>query len=199
MNLPTPRMDGPMSVEQAISQRRTVRSYSSSPLDMNHLGQLLWAAYGITGPRGFKRAAPSAGALYPMDIYAAVGEGGVDGLEAGVYHYRPKGHALELVAEGDVRSAVARASLSQRWMARAPVCIVVTAEYRRMAVKYGNRAVRYATIEAGHIGQNLFLQAEALGLGAGIVGAFHDSDLISAMRIPPEHEPLVAMPVGFKP
>jgi SagB-type dehydrogenase family enzyme len=159
---------------------------------------MLWAAYGVTDERGFKRAAASGGALYPMDIYAIVGEDGVKGLRTGVHHYGPEGHTLSLLTEGDLRVALARASLGQMWMARPPLILVITAEYSRITSKYGERGVRYAIIEAGHIGQNIFLQAEALGLGAGIVGAFHDEDVIRVIKIPPSHEPLLIMPVGHK-
>lgn len=196
MNLPQPERDGSVSVEQAVKQRRTTRSFAPAPLRLGALSQLLWAAQGITEPGGYKRAAPSAGALYPMDVYAVVGEDCVEGLEAGVYHYRPEDHAVSRVIRGDQRSGVARSALSQMWMAQAPVNLAVTAEYSRITGKYGKRGVRYAMIEAGHIGQNIFLQAEALGLKAGIVGAFRDSDLIKVLGIPGDHEPLVVMPVG---
>ncbi len=135
------------------------------------VSQRVWTAQGITEDSGFKRAVPSAGALYPMDVYAVVGQDCVEQIEAGVYHYEPKGHSLSLVTKRDLRDSIARAALSQMWMAKAPINLVITAEYSRVAVKYGNRGIRYAMIEAGHIGQNLFLQAEALGLKAGIVMA----------------------------
>ena len=145
----------------------------------------------------YYRSAPSAGALYPMDVYVVVGEGGVAQLEAGVYHYGPRKHMLSPVTENDRRDAVARAALSQMWVAKAPVNLVITAEYSRVTSKYGERGVRYALIEAGHIGQNIFLQAEALGLKAGIVGAFHDRELKTILKLPHAHEPLLIMPVGY--
>ena len=196
MKLPLPRMDGTLSVEQAIRQRRTVRKFISRPLDVNHLSQLFWAAQGITDKKGFKRAAPSAGALYPVDLYAVVGEDRVAQLEAGVYHYEPKGHRLSVVVHADVREAVARAALSQMWIARAPLSMVITAEFKRITGKYKKRGGMYALIEAGHVGQNLFLQAEALGLKAGIVGAFYGKKVVEAARISPSHEPLLIMPIG---
>ena len=198
MKLPQPKTKGTVSVEQAIKQRRTVRAFMPRALDLNQLSQLLWAAHGITENTGFKRAAPSAGALYPMDIYVVVGQNSVAQIEAGIYHYEPKGHLLSLVEKSDFRNAIVRASLSQAWMAKAPISFIITAEYKRVTVKYGKRGVRYAMIEAGHIGQNLFLQAGALGFKAGIVGAFHDKELIDVMNIPPSHEPLLIMPVGYQ-
>lgn len=197
MKLPQPKMEGTISVEQAILQRRTVRAFSPQILQQDQLSQLLWSAQGLTGKRRFKRAAPSAGALYPMDVYAVVGKNGVTDLEAGVYRYKPRPHGLSLITRADLRDHVAQAAISQLWMAKAPVNLVVTAEYSRATGKYGNRGVRYALIEAGHIGQNLFLQAEALGLKAGIVGAFRDKELSGILQLPHSHEPLLIMPIGY--
>ena len=132
-----------------------------------------------------------------MDIYIMAGRETLIEIPAGVFHYRPPEHALSPIASGDLRQMLARASLSQMWMAEAPLTVVITAEYERAEVKYGKRGVRYAMIEAGHIGQNLFLQAEALGLKAGIVGAFDDKRIIETMGIPVNHEPLSIMPVGY--
>jgi SagB-type dehydrogenase family enzyme len=197
MKLPTPDTEGRVPVERAIKGRRTVRSFRSRPLSQRQLAQLLWAAQGITGPRGFLRAAPSAGALYPMDVYAVTGSATVTELEAGVYHYSPSGHKISLVTAGDLRTAIARASLAQMWMAEPALVLVITAEYDRITGKYGRRGVRYAMIEAGHIGQNIFLQAGALGLAAGIVGAFRDEEVTEVMKVPTSHQPLLIMPVGF--
>lgn len=197
MKLPRPRIEGTISVEQVIQQRRTTRGYGDKVLSLDQLSQLLWSAQGVTERHGFKRAAPSAGALYPMDLYAVVGQSCVAKMKAGVYRYESEGHTLSLVTTDDLRDEVARASLSQNWMAKAPVNFVITAEYSRITGKYGKRGIRYALIEAGHMGQNLFLQAEALGLKAGIVGAFHDETLIRVMKLPSSHEPLLVMPVGY--
>jgi len=133
-----------------------------------------------------------------MDIYAIVGDNGVKGLKAGIYHYDPHKHSALLITEGDLRKDIARSSLSQMWMAKAPLNLVITSEYSRITSKYGARGERYAMIEAGHIGQNIFLQAEALGLRAGIVGAFHDKDVNRVMKISRSHEPLLIMPVGYE-
>jgi len=198
MELPQPRFEGDASLEKAIKKRRTVRSFARDPLGLELLSQLLWAGQGITEDRGFKRAAPSGGALYPMDIYAVVGEGGVQGLQAGVYHYEPQGHAVVRLTGEDLRDALARAALGQMWMAKAPLNLVITAEYVRICRKYGDRGIRYAVMEAGHVGQNIFLQAEAYGLGAGIVGAFRDHEVAEVLKLPRAHEPLLIIPVGYK-
>lgn len=197
VKLPRPALKGAMSVEESLQARRTVRLFASRGLNLQQLSQLLWATQGITDPRGL-RTAPSAGATYPLEIYLVAGERGVAGLAPGLYRYLPKGHALELALKGDHRIAVARACLVQSWMAGAPVMVVFAAEFRRCTARYGERGVMYTHMEVGHAGQNLFLQAEALGMAAGIVGAFSDQALSQTLRLPREHEPLLVMPVGYK-
>lgn len=196
--LPKPSFQGKVSVEKAIKERRTIRDFKERPLSLTYLSQLLWAAQGITDPKEGKRAAPSAGALYPLDIYVVIGENGVEGMESGVYHYLPENHSISQTAKGNRRKEIASASLWQMWMGKAPVLFIITAEYKRITGKYGERGVRYALIEVGHVSQNLFLQAEALGLGAGIVGAFYDTDVSKVAGLPSPHEPLLIMPVGYK-
>jgi len=198
VRLSKPVYDGKVSVERAIKERRTIRDFQPKPLTLNQLSQLVWSAQGITDERSGFRTAPSGGALYPLDLYAVVGEGGVEGLESGVYHYLPASHSLQLVRKGDRRKEVASASLWQMWVARAAVIFVITSEYERITRKYGKRGIRYAQIEVGHVGQNIFLQSGALGLGAGIVGAFRDDAVAKAIGAPEAHEPLLIMPVGHK-
>ena len=194
MKLQEPRFKGTISVEEAIRHRRTVRSFKSKSLSLDQLSQLLWSAYGMT--EGFRRTVPSAGALYPMDVYVVLGA--VEDMDKGVYHYIPEAHEISLISKGDFREEIAKASLSQMWMAEAPISFIITVEYQRITIKYGERGIRYAIMEAGHIAQNLFLQSEALGLGAGIVGAFHDEKIIKITGIPQSHSPLLIMPVGHK-
>jgi SagB-type dehydrogenase family enzyme len=198
MNLPTPNIHGNLTVEKAIKQRRTVRSFADEPLTIDQLSQILWAAQGVTDEGGLKRAAPSGGALYPIDVYAVVGKNGVQGLAQGVYLYDPPLHSIRKIVVTDQREDAAVAALKQMWMATAPVILVLTAEYSRITIKYGKRGKRYAMIEVGHIGQNIFLQCEALGLAAGIVGAFDDRDVARAIHAKNDHEPLIMMPVGWE-
>jgi len=195
--LPQPAYEGEISVERAIKERRTVRAFQPDSLSITQLSQLLWAAQGITDVRRGYRAAPSAGALYPLDVYVVAGKGGVEMLAAGVYRYRPANHSLEVVREGDRRKDVAYAALTQMWIAKAPVIFVITAEYERITSKYGERGIRYAHIEVGHVGENIFLQAGTLGLGVGIVGAFRDASVAKAIGAPKEHEPLIIISVGY--
>ncbi len=196
MKLPKPRFKGELSLEEVIKNRRTTRSFQERSLKLDHFSQLLWAGYGIT--EGFRRTVPSAGALYPMDLYVAVGKDSVEWIEEGVYHYVPEEHFIQLVTGIDVRAELSQAALFQSWIADAPVCFIITAEYRRITIKYGDRGIRYAIMEAGHMAQNIFLQAEALSLGAGIVGAFHDEKIMKIASLPVNHYPLLLMPVGYK-
>jgi SagB-type dehydrogenase family enzyme len=197
VKLPPPSHKGTMSVEEALKARRTVRQFASRGLDLKQVSQLLWGADGVSDSRGYRTAA-SAGATFPLEIYLVVGEHGVADLAAGVYRYLVKEHALEPGARGDLRREVARASLSQTWMAEAPVMVVMAAEYSRCTARYRERGIMYTHMEAGHVGTNLFLQAEALGLGAGIVGAFEDKGLGQVLKLAKEHVPLLVMPVGYK-
>jgi SagB-type dehydrogenase family enzyme len=193
--LPAPRLKGDVPLEEAVSRRRSKREFRDSPLTLEQLSQVLWAAQGITGPEGL-RAAPSAGALYPLDLYLAVGRQGVEGLVEGAYHYDPQGHALERILEGDVREAVARAAVEQMFIAEAPVILIITGEYERTTWKYSDRGVRYVHMEAGHAAQNVYLQAEALGLGTVTAGAFQDEELSQTLGLPPKRRPLYVMPIG---
>jgi SagB-type dehydrogenase family enzyme len=199
ISLPSPAPEGTVSVEKALNSRRTHRSFQKRPLTLKQFSQMLWAAYGVTGASGGRhlKTAPSAGAMYPIDIYAVVGDGGVESVAPGVYHYLPESHAARVVNSGDARERVAIACLRQLWVAKAPLLVVITGEYARCSAKYGPRGATYTHIEAGHVGQNVFLQAEALGLKAGIVGAFQNEEVVKALGIPATHDPLLVMPVGF--
>jgi SagB-type dehydrogenase family enzyme len=200
ISLPTPSLEGTVSVEEALRARRTHRSFDSQDLTLKQLSQILWAGYGVTDKKGYRRArktAPSAGGLYPMDVYVVVGKGSVKNLAPGVYHFLPEDHKMQLIKNEDLRDAVANGSLRQTWMARAPIMIVITGEYGRSTVKYGQQGVTYTHIEAGCVAQNIFLQVEAMGLKAGIVGAFDNKQIIKASGIPADHDPLLIMPVGY--
>jgi len=191
--LPAPRTRGSASLEEALQRRRSVREFSAGGLSLAELAQLLWAAQGITSLGG-GRTAPSAGALYPLEVYVAVGD--VAGLERGVYRSEPRGHRLERVLTGDRRPALAAAALRQRWFEKAPAVVVLTAVYHRTTGKYGERGVRYAHFEAGHAAENLLLQAAALGLGAVVVGAFEDGRVREVLELPAAEQPLEIVPVG---
>jgi SagB-type dehydrogenase family enzyme len=191
--LPEPRRDGEVAVERALALRRSVREFGPEPLPLSAVSQLLWAAQGVTHPDGL-RTAPSAGALYPLEVYLVAGA--VLGIDPGVYRYDPRRHRLSLQSEGDARAGVAEAALDQEWVAEAPAIIVLAAVYERTGRKYGHRAERYVHMEAGHAAQNVYLQAAALGLGTTMVGAFRDEQLVRVLRLPKHTEPLGLLPVG---
>ena len=200
ITLPSPVLKGEICVEDAINARRTRRSFSNEPLRLKEWGQMLWAAQGITETKRIKRrSAPSAGALYPLDVYLILGENALKPTGPGIFQYLPEKHLLRRLSDKDYTKGVARASLYQMWMAEAPGMILITSEYSRITVKYGKRGIRYSHIEAGHVAQNCFLQAEALKLAVGIVGAFEDDAILDLLPIPKEHEPLLILPVGRYP
>jgi SagB-type dehydrogenase family enzyme len=187
---------GSKPLEEVLTSRRTVRSFATTPLTLSQLSQLLWAAYGISDSQHQRKTTPSAGALYPLVVYVAVGEGGVKQLGSGVYGYIPARHALEMNASGDRRKGLADASLWQTWMAEAPAMVIIVAEYERTTQKYGQRGIRYVHMEVGHVAENLLLQCVAMGLGAAVVGAFSDDEVSEAAGLPLHHEPLLIVPVG---
>ena len=187
IELPPPAFTGTMSLEEALAARRSVREYSSEPLDIDAIGQLAWAAQGLTSADG-KRTAPSAGGLYPLELYVAVA--------MGVYHYLPDGHLLELVIDADLRRALEDAALGQESIGEAAAVFIITAVGARTEAKYGERAERYVKLEAGHGAQNLLLQAVALGLDAVPVGAFGDVEVQRVLDLPDGQEPLYLIAVG---
>jgi SagB-type dehydrogenase family enzyme len=194
LELPEPETRGDMSVEQAIGNRRSLRHYSGS-LALADVSQLLWAAQGETHPDGY-RAAPSAGALYPLEVYLVAGD--VTGLSAGVYRYRPDEHELIQLGSVDLRKDLTSAAHGQSFMQNAPAVLVITGVYERTRKKYGRRAHRYVHMEVGHVAENVYLQAEALGLGTLIMGAFDDARVQAVLDLPEDHQPLGLIPVGAK-
>jgi SagB-type dehydrogenase family enzyme len=185
--LPGPNLAGDVSLEEAIAERRSVREFTEEPLTWQEVSQLLWAAQGVTDPRGL-RAAPSAGALYPLEVYVVLPEG--------VYHYLSQGHAVSAVLDGDRRGDLWEAGLRQDALLQAAAIFVIAGVYERTEGKYGERAERYVEMEAGHAAQNLLLQAVALNLGAVPIGAFYDDQVQTALALPADHRPLYLIPVG---
>jgi len=193
IKLPEPKYDSDISIEEALLKRRSVRSFKDSPLTLSEVSQLLWAAQGITSPRGL-RTAPSAGALYPLEIYIVAGN--IDALPDGVYHYRPLKHELVLVIKGDKRIELCAAALGQTSVRNAGAVIVFSAVYERTTVKYGDRGMQYVHMEIGHASQNVFLQAVPLNLGTVIIGAFYDDEVKKILKMSEREQPIYIMPVG---
>jgi SagB-type dehydrogenase family enzyme len=188
LQLPPPERKGTMSLEEALARRRSVREFTPEALSERELSQLLWAAQGITHGEGL-RTAPSAGALYPLELYVA--------SAGGFYRYEPRPHRLIRISDRDLRAAMRRTALDQEAITEAPTVFVMVAIYERMSLKYGGaRTPRYVHMEVGHAAQNLLLEAVALGLGGVMIGAFEDDALRKALELPVDHRPLYLIPVG---
>jgi SagB-type dehydrogenase family enzyme len=194
VRLPRPVLDGaPGSLGGALARRRSIRSYLPQALTLDEIARLMWAAEGITHPAGL-RSAPSAGALYPLEVLLVTGD--VEGLPDGIYRYVPRGHALALVGRGDCRHALAEAALHQASIEQAPATVAITAVYGRTTPRYGERGIRYVHMEVGHLAENVCLQAAALGLGTVVVGAFHDDEVKRIIGAGGDEEPVCLVPVG---
>ena len=200
--LPAPQTDGTISVEQALVNRRSHRNFTDEAISAEQLSQVLWAAYGITIPipdnpnlRGGLRTAPSAGALYPFEIYILVGK--VTDIETGLYQYISQEHKIVKVTDKDLRESLSVAAFGQVQIKEAPISLLYAAIYSRMTGKYGDRGRdRFVCIDLGHSAQNVYLQAEALNLGTCAIGGFNDEEVVKLMQLPEEEVPLFIMPVG---
>lgn len=189
MKLPAAKRTGPVSLEEALARRRSMRDFAETTLSDAELSQLLWAAQGITQRSLGLRTAPSAGALYPLEVLLSTG--------AGVYRYEPETHQLHQLISTDVRNALFKAALRQESLRDAPAVFAIVGVYERTAKKYNpTRAKRYVHLEAGHAAQNLLLQAVAMDLAAVPIGAFEDAEVKRVLALPRAHQPLYLVPVG---
>lgn len=185
--LPAPNLDGTASLELVLSLRRSVREFTAEPLRRDQIGQLLWAGQGITGP-GDLRTAPSAGARYPLDLYT------VGANE--VLHYVPHGHRADVRASRDLRPDLADAALGQDAVRDAPTVVVIAASPSRTASRYGARTDDYVRLEAGHVAQNILLEATAIGLGAVPIGAFDRNRVRDLLALARDQVVIYLIPVG---
>ena len=189
MILPKPKVKGNVSIEEVISKRRSVRKYINKEISVEDLSQILWACQGITDDERGLRSAPSAGALYPLEIYVV--------NKSGIFHYKPSEHKLLMTKSGDFRNDLKSASLGQSFINEVPVDIVICAVYQRVTKRYGDRGVRYTDIEVGHAAENVHLEAEALGLSSVPVGAFNDAEVSKVLELPADEKPLYIIPIGY--
>ena len=194
--LPPPHQKGSVSLEEAITRRRSKRDFTPEPISLSQLSQILWAAQGISGTSWKYRTVPSAGATYPLEVFVVCGRDSLEGVGDGIYHYNIAHHSLTLHHKGDVRLELARATLEQQFIYQAPVDIVICALYQRTTRRYGSRGERYVHIEVGHAGQNIYLQATALGLATVAIGAFYDEPVREVLRLDEQYTPLYIMPLG---
>ncbi|WP_070364447.1 SagB/ThcOx family dehydrogenase [Halodesulfurarchaeum formicicum] len=195
IELPAPQTAGSQSVESAIAARRSRREFQSGPIELGDVSQLLWAAQGETDADGH-RAAPSAGATYPLEVFCLVARDGVPELDAGIYRYRPASHSLVQVGSEPVQTELRAASYDQAWVEEAPVALLIAGVEERTAREYGARAGElYVPMEAGHVGENIHLQVESLGLATVSVGGFEDTAVADVMGFEDER-PLAIYPIG---
>ncbi len=194
IQLPAPNYKGTTSLEEALQKRRSVREYSKEPLSLSEVSQILWAAQGITDKTYGLRTAPSAGALYPIEVYLIAAN--VKELTEGIYKYDPRRHILKKITEGDKRIEISNAALKQDVIEKSSAIILIAAIYERTSVKYGKRTERYINMEVGHVGQNIYLQAVSLGLGTVMIGAFEDDALKKVLKLPANESPLAIYPLG---
>jgi SagB-type dehydrogenase family enzyme len=207
IKLHDPERDSNVSLEESLNNRRSIRDYLKDPLSLSDISQILWAAQGITKIKenppsswqgkewmGGRRTAPSAGGLYPIELYLAVGK--VKDLSPGLYKYHPKLHSIRKVMESDKRNDISNAALKQRCIKEGAISIIIVGVYKITENKYGNRAKQYVQIECGAVCQNIYLQSYALGLGTVFVGAFKDQPLKLTLNLPEDEFPLGIMPIG---
>jgi SagB-type dehydrogenase family enzyme len=188
VELPSPRRKGQLSLEECILRRRSIRSYLRDELSLEEISQLCWSAQGITGLRDPYRAAPSAGATLPLELYLVKSDG--------LFKYVAQGHRLLMLSGEDLRRKLAEVALAQDVVARVPVDFVITVVWERITGRYGQRGEMYAYEEAGHAAQNIHLQAVALGLGSVPVGAFSDAGVKQVLSLAKGEAPVYIIPVG---
>ncbi len=187
ITLPAPSLRGGMPLVESLATRRSERSFNATVLSEAQLGQLLWAAQGMTSRDG-KRTAPSAGGLYPLEMYAVV--------RNQLWHYLPLGHRVEIRTVFGSRSDLQSAALNQSAVGDAPQVLVIALAYRRATAKYASRGRAYADMEAGHVAQNVLLQATALGLAAVPIGGIDPSRCAAVLGLPPDQTVSYLIPVG---
>ncbi|MEN6292906.1 MAG: SagB/ThcOx family dehydrogenase [Methanobacterium sp.] len=199
INLPSPILEGNVSVEQAIQNRRSVRHYTNQSITLQDVSQLMWAAQGITDKANNLRSVPSGGQVYPLEVYIIVGKDGVTGLSEGIYHYNPYNNTLEKTSKSDARSDLSQAANGQAWVKEAPVDIVITGDDSKMVAKYKDETLctRFVNLEAGHAGENIYLEAEARGLVTVALGSFKDDQVHTVLGLPENENTIYIYPVGY--
>lgn len=195
--LPDPRHSGFTDLEYILSERRSYRVFEDKPMSILKVSRLLWAAVGVNSKNPERRVMPSAGAIYPITAYLQVNN--VTDLSQGIYRYNPTNHELDEISVMDCRAELFHSCLKQPWVGMASINIALSVASSKMKKKYGDRGLRYILMEAGHIGQNIYLQAASLGLGTVAIGAFHDARVNDIFKCDGKEESIVyILPVGYK-
>ncbi len=197
VSLPAPQLTGNLSVEASIQNRRSVREYANESVTLGNVSQILWAAQGITNTQYQLRAAPSAGQVYPLEVYVIAGPN-VTGLKEGVYQYEPSNNTLEMFMNSDLRGDLSTIADGQPWVKQAPLDILITGDYQKMIDKYPNKqlSITFVDLEAGGVGENIYLQAESLDLATVALGSFDSSQLSQKFELPSNETPLYIFPIG---
>lgn len=189
IKLPAPKLDGEVSVEKALAQRRSVRTYKDEPLTIAEVSQILWAAQGITDPETGKRTAPSPRAMYLLDTYLICGD--VKGLAPGMYQYQPKGHGMTKIMDGEAKAKLFDAA-GQAPIQKAPVALLLVGQSDR------SRSPSMMYLEAGHVAENVYLQAVSLNLGTVVMAGFEPEEVRKALELSEDQMPIYIMPLGRK-
>lgn len=199
IKLPYPYISKEMGISKILKARFSCRDFSEKPLNLDQISTLLWAAAGKNSDTvtGATRTIPSAGAIYPLEIYIITGKNSVNDLEEGLYHYSIEKHSLEAVLNKDIRKEISAGCLGQVFIKEAPVSLIIAAKSERTMSRYGQRGIRYVYMEAGHACQNIYLMATNLGLGTVEVGAFDDDKIKGLLLLDKDTEPISIMPVGY--
>lgn len=187
IELPEPNLEGKISLEECIFKRESVRSFSTKDIEIEKISQLLWSAQGV---KGDKRTTPSAGESYPLELYLII-------RKKGLYCYNPKEHMLKLIKNGDFSRDLAHASLNQSFIEKAPLNIIICADFSRTCIPYGNRGKRYVYLEVGHCAQNINLESIALGLSSVCIGAYEDDKIKTLLELSSNINPLYIIPIGY--
>jgi len=188
IKLPDPKLKGDKSLEECIFERESVREFKDTEIEIEKISQILWAGQ---GEKGYKKTVPSAGATYPLELYVII-------KGKGIFHYDSDRNLLKLTKEGEFGKDLAFASLDQMFIYEAPINIVICADFNRTCNHYGKRGERYVYMEAGHCGQNIHLEAVALGLDSVPIGAFYDEQVKKVLDLPKKLDPLYIITVGYK-
>lgn len=189
VQLTEPKLKGQVSLEEALAKQRSVRQFTGEPLKLAEIGQLAWAGQGIIEPQKGLRTAPSAAAIYPIELYFAT--------QNGLFVYQPQGHGLEQIFEQDIRGILAATTSMQDTAIKAGCDIIVAGSARRLSAQFREDARKYMLLEAGHIAQNIQLQAVCLDLGSVTIGSFNTKDVSKICKLPKELEPIYIICVGY--
>lgn len=192
IKLPNPKLKSGVSFEETLLKRRSHRAYTKKPLGIGEISQLLFAGEGVIEEE--RRTVPSAGAFYPIEIYLSVSR--VKKISPGLYKYSPENHSLDKISNNNWRAKLAEAAFSQPWVKEAPALFILCGKFEKTVKKYDEKGAIFVAMEAGHVAQNISLQAAALNLGTLCVGGFNNKQIDRLLNLDKKTEPYYIIPVG---